>query len=331
MITQTELHGQDLPWQQAVQDCLRDPSELCEALNLDLQQLNWDPQPDFPLRIPRVMLQFMRPGDARDPVLLQVLARTDEQHSAGGKTDPLDEAKFNPLPGLVHKYQNRLLLPVTGACAMHCRYCFRRHFDYAGNRMARENWPALFDYIRRHADLEELILSGGDPLSAPDRLLHELVEKTLQQTQITRIRVHSRLPVFIPQRITNELIDWMQLSKSPVLVLHINHAQELSEPLRKAVQQLNSAGVRVFNQSVLLKDINDRASIQIDLSRRLFDAGIQPYYLHLMDPVQGAMHFEVADQQALAVYSQMRAALPGYMLPSLVREEPGKPSKTRLW
>ncbi len=332
MIPQTELIWQEQSWQQAMQDCITSGDELCRLLGLDPQQLATDCNPGFPLKVPRAMLGRMQRGNANDPVLLQVLARNQEHlPQPGALDDPLQEAHFSPLPGLVHKYKNRLLVPFTGTCAMHCRYCFRRHFDYSSHNGGKEAWPKLFAYIRSQPQIDELILSGGDPLAAPDRLLQSFTTKLLEQTRVERIRVHSRLPVFIPQRITEELISWMRLARSPVMVLHINHPAELSEPLADAVSKLSQAGIRVLNQAVLLKGVNDSAEVQAQLCRRLFDMQIQPYYLHLLDPVRGAMHFEVAPGEAETIYNGMKAALSGYMLPALVREQPGEVSKTRIW
>ena len=333
MIPQTDLGWQEQSWQDALKTSVTDIDELCEMLQLDPSQLalSREAADQFTLKVPRSFVERMRKGDAADPLLLQVLNRREETSSAsGGLLDPLEEHRFNPLPGLIHKYKNRVLLTVSGHCAIHCRYCFRRHFDYAANNAGSKNWSVIVDYLEKHPQVDEVIYSGGDPLSAPDSLLFKLTSTIRALPQIKRLRVHTRLPVVLPQRIDDSCLEWMRLFATPIIVLHINHAREIGADLKSAVSRMRSVGALVLNQSVLLADINDSAAAQIELQHACFDAGVSPYYLHMLDQVSGAMHFEVRPERAVAIYEEMRASLPGYLLPTLVRETPGDTAKTRV-
>jgi EF-P beta-lysylation protein EpmB len=272
----------------------------------------------------------MEIGNPADPLLLQVLSLKEElAQQPDFVLDPLGENSFNPLPGLIHKYRNRALLTVSGACAIHCRYCFRRHFDYESNNPGSDGWLPVLRYIREHTDIDEVIFSGGDPLSAPDKVLKNLTEQLSKIPSLKRLRVHTRLPVVIPQRITEDCLEWLAIFRHPIVVLHINHANEIDSAVSRACQRLLSAGAVVLNQAVLLKGVNDNLPAQTELHRKCFDSGIKPYYLHLLDPVAGAAHFDVKEQKILDLYEQMRGALSGYMLPTLVRENPGDVAKTR--
>ena len=285
---------------------------------------------EFPLQVPRPYLERIRHGDPQDPLLTQVLPVQQELDTVEGfDDDPLDEAAHNPHPGIVHKYRNRLLLIVSPACAINCRYCFRRHFPYQQQRQNRQQWQSALNYIRQHRELNEIIYSGGDPLAANDKFLGWLTEQISQISHIKRLRVHSRLPIVIPSRIDDELLQWMTASRlQPTLVVHINHANEIDDAVEAGLHRLQENRIRVFNQSVLLKGVNDCAETLVTLSERLYDCRVNPYYLHLLDPVKGAAHFDVCESRATQIYAEMQAALPGFLLPRLVREVPGKAAKT---
>ncbi len=235
------------------------------------------------------------------------------------------------MPGLLHKYRSRALLMVRGGCAVNCRYCFRRHFPYADNRIDEHNWPQIEAYLRAHPQINEVILSGGDPLMANDDQLIRLLQRLDRLPQLRRIRIHTRLPVVIPARVTAALLSaFNALNAQVIVVLHINHPQEIDAPLQQQCQRLVDAGCWLLNQSVLLAGVNDCSDVLVRLSERLFDARIQPYYLHQLDKVAGAAHFEVADSEAQQLMRQLHAALPGFLVPRLVREQAGEASKTPI-
>tara|TARA_R110001599_G_scaffold76384_5_gene209110 strand:+ start:7667 stop:8713 length:1047 start_codon:yes stop_codon:yes gene_type:complete len=319
-------------WQAALRDLISSPAELCTALDIPPAALGWSEaaRQSFPLRVPRAFVSRMRRGDPRDPLLLQVLAGAEEMQTAPGfSADPTGETgSANPHPGIIHKYHGRVLLIVTGSCAIHCRYCFRRHFPYADNQNSRSEWSTALEYIARDASISEVILSGGDPLMANDKQLAALVVQIADIAHVRRLRVHTRLPIVIPQRITEGLLQVLTHSRlQSTVVVHSNHANEIDTDVVAAFARLRTAGITLLNQAVLLAGINDSAAAQVALSERLFDAGALPYYLHLLDRVDGAAHFEVDRAQALALHQEMAAHLPGYLLPRLVQEVAGAPSK----
>jgi len=285
---------------------------------------------DFPLRVPRAFVDRMEIGNPNDPLLAQVLPVIEETLVVKGySSDPLDEIDHNPIPGVVHKYRNRLLLIVSPSCAINCRYCFRRHFPYQENRQSKQQWQKALDYISSTKELNEVIFSGGDPLAANDSFLGWLTEQIANIPHIKRLRIHTRLPVVIPSRIDDQFLRWATGTRLlPIMVLHINHSNEINLALLKAVQRLLSKGIRVLNQTVLLKGINDSAQALVDLSESLYDIGVTPYYLHLLDPVAGASHFDIPITQSQAIYAELQATLPGFLVPKLVREIPGEQSKT---
>lgn len=321
-------------WLQQLADVITEPHELLRFLALDQHpQLaaGEDARRLFALRVPRAFAQRMKKGDPHDPLLLQVITDRQEFIDAPGySTDPLDE-QSSVVPGLLHKYKNRALLLVKGGCAVNCRYCFRRHFPYQDNQGNKRNWQRALDYIRDHSELDEIIFSGGDPLMAKDHELDWLLGELETIPHLKRLRIHSRLPVVIPARITEALCQRLASSRLQVLmVTHINHAQEIDDALRRGVAMLKSAGVTMLNQSVLLRGINDDAQTLAALSNALFDAGILPYYLHVLDKVQGAAHFYVSDEAARAIMRQLLPLVSGYLVPKLAREIGGEPSKTPL-
>ncbi|MDR3431432.1 MAG: EF-P beta-lysylation protein EpmB [Rouxiella aceris] len=321
-------------WLYQLGDVITDPDELLTLLALndhaELQQ-GRDARRLFPLRVPRAFVARMRPGDPQDPLLLQVLTAREEFLAAPGfSADPLDEQK-SVVPGLLHKYSNRALLLVKGGCAVNCRYCFRRHFPYQDNQGNKNNWSQALEYIRTQPELDEIIFSGGDPLMAKDHELDWLIGQLEAIPHIRRLRIHSRLPVVIPARITPGLCQRLADSRLQVLlVTHINHANEIDDELRESMTRLKKSGVTLLNQSVLLRGVNDCPDKLASLSNALFDAGILPYYLHVLDKVQGAAHFMVEDDQARLLIKELLRRVSGYLVPTLTREIGGEPSKTPL-
>ena len=332
MIPRTEtILQREKSWQAALADLVRDPMELLALLQLDpADQPGGQVIPKhFPLRVPRGYVARMRPGDWQDPLLLQVLPTAAETLAQPGyRHDPLEEVRQNPRPGLIHKYHGRVLLVMTSACAIHCRYCFRQHFPYADNRNSRQQWTETLQYIAGDDSISEVILSGGDPLSVSDDSLSELLDSLERIPHLRRLRIHSRLPVVLPERITAALCNRLQQSRlQVVMVIHCNHAQELDQEVAAALSALRDAGITLLNQTVLLAGINDRADTLVTLSERLFALGVLPYYLHLLDKVQGAAHFDLEESRATALYRQLLAQLPGYLVPKLVRESANVPFK----
>ncbi|WP_318377046.1 EF-P beta-lysylation protein EpmB [Enterobacter sp.] len=321
-------------WLLQLADVITDPDELLQLLNIDASAellAGRDARRLFALRVPRAFAARMEKGNPNDPLLRQVLTAQEEFIAAPGfTTDPLEE-QHSVVPGLLHKYRNRALLLVKGGCAVNCRYCFRRHFPYADNQGNKRNWQAALDYIALHPELDEIIFSGGDPLMAKDHELDWLIGELEAIPHIKRLRIHSRLPVVIPARITDTLAARLARSSLQILLVnHINHAREIDDAFRAAMTQLRQAGVTLLNQSVLLRGVNDNAQTLADLSNALFDAGVMPYYLHVLDKVQGAAHFMVSDEDARQIVRELLTLVSGYMVPRLAREIGGEPSKTPL-
>ncbi|EMA4138484.1 EF-P beta-lysylation protein EpmB [Cronobacter turicensis] len=321
-------------WLSQLADVITDPDELLHLLNIDASEellAGRDARRLFALRVPRAFAARMEKGNPQDPLLRQVLTSREEFVAAPGfTTDPLEEQN-SVVPGLLHKYHNRALLLVKGGCAVNCRYCFRRHFPYADNQGNKRNWQAALDYIATHPELDEIIFSGGDPLMAKDHELEWLVANIEAIPHIKRLRIHSRLPIVIPARITDALVRLLGETRLQVLLVnHINHAQEIDDAFRAGMTKLRAAGVTLLNQSVLLKGVNDNAATLAALSNALFDAGVMPYYLHVLDKVQGAAHFMVSDDEARAIMRELLSQVSGYLVPKLAREIGGEPSKTPL-
>lgn len=320
-----------LSWQQQLAGAVRSVDELLERVGLDAGNGVSAANNQFPLLVPHSYLERIRPGDPKDPLLLQVLPqRVEVQGAAGFTADPLGETHLSS-GGLIHKYHGRLLVIASGACPIHCRYCFRRHYDYSANAAGRERFRKTLEAIRSGSDSDEIILSGGDPLSLSNDKLGELLAALAASANIRRLRVHTRFPVAIPERVDEELVAILRsLAKPLTLVLHINHPNEINPALAAAAARLKPNVAALLNQSVLLRHVNDRVATLVDLSEALFDAGVLPYYLHQLDRVAGAAHFEVGDEEARSLHQQMAARLPGYLVPKLVREEPGGVGKTLL-
>ncbi len=311
---------------------MENPAELVAALDLDADALGVDHHSDFPLRVPRAFFARMVRGSEDDPLLRQVLPVVDERQATPAfTTDPLAEHAGRPLPGLIRKYHGRVLLIVSSQCAIHCRYCFRRHFPYAANRLKRDDWREILSALRADSSLREVILSGGDPLLLSDRRLRWLIDELAALPQVTRLRLHSRMPVATPERITPALVEALASSRLRVsLVIHANHAQELDDAVARALEPMRRTGITLLNQSVLLAGVNDDDAILADLSERLFAIGVLPYYVHLLDRVAGSAHFDVSEERARVLQEKLLARLPGYLVPRFVREQPGAVSKTPL-
>jgi EF-P beta-lysylation protein EpmB len=320
-------------WRQLWREAVTEPAELLALLGLQhlAAQLPTD-NAGFALRVPRGFVTRMRHGDARDPLLLQVLPQLAELAEVDGfSMDAVGDLAARETQGLLHKYQGRALLIASGSCAVNCRYCFRRHFPYGEEMAAAGQWRQALAHLRDDPSITELILSGGDPLALATGKLEELARGLAEVPHVTRLRIHTRLPVVLPERIDADFLAWLDaLPLQKVVVLHANHANEFDAAVDAACARLRAAGATLLNQAVLLQGINDRADALIDLSERLFAAGVLPYYLHQLDRVQGAAHFEVADDRALALVEAMRASLPGYLVPRLVREVAGDTSKRPL-
>lgn len=321
MIPLTDTSWQSRSWQWLLAHAITDTGELVRALGLP----NLAVDTDFPTLVPLPWLARIEPGNPDDPLLLQVLPTVAENIATPGfVNDPLHESGASPVPGLLHKYHGRVLVVVSGACAVNCRYCFRRHFPYQAFQPDTAGWHRIADYVASDPSIREVILSGGDPLVLSDKRLSWIVETIAAIEHVDTLRIHTRLPVVIPQRVCTALTDWIASSRLHiVVVIHSNHAQELDEAVADAMQSLADAGTVLLNQSVLLRGVNDNADALVDLGRRLFEIGIMPYYLHLLDPVKGAAHFDVPDDEARQLLDKVAARLPGYLVPRLVREVPG--------
>lgn len=331
----TSLPSRQPPaWQRALQDAVTDPAELLGLLGLGPQWL--EPARAaarrFPLKVPRGFVARMRRGDPRDPLLLQVLplgAELDEV--AGYLADPVGDLAAKAGPGVLHKYEGRALLVTTGACAVHCRYCFRRHFPYDDENASRDGFGPALDAIRNDTSIGEVILSGGDPLTLSERRLALLFDGLRAIPHVRRLRLHTRLPVVLPERIDRAFLGaWAEVPLQKVLVVHANHAREIDDSVRAVIADLRTTQTTVLNQAVLLKGINDSVADLVELSETLFGAGVLPYYLHVLDRVAGAAHFDQPVEAAQRLVADVATHLPGYLVPRLVREEPGAPAKTVL-
>ena len=336
MITRSELSVQTINdfgcWQEQLAGAVTSPEQLLAMLQLSPKLLSpaLKACQEFPLRVPHAYINRMELGNPDDPLLRQVLPVGEEcEHIEGFGLDPLAEQSQNPAGGVIHKYHGRLLLIVGGACAVNCRFCFRRHFPYQDNQLDRDSWNSAIDYIRSDTSIKEVILSGGDPLAASDRRLEKITAELNHIDHVETLRIHTRLPIVMPDRVTDDLINWFARQRlQPVMVIHTNHANEIDESVREAMFRLKQAGVTLLNQAVLLKGVNDNAAALIQLSDALFKAGVLPYYLHLLDPVHGAAHFDVPETKAKSLIKAVMDASPGYLVPKLVREIPGRPGKT---
>lgn len=332
--------AEELPaaaWRQALRSAVRDPAELCRLLELPATLIPAARRAaeKFGLFAPRGYIARMRSGDPHDPLLRQILPLAEELLEVPGFTDdPVDDGAAQREPGLLQKYGSRVLLVTTGACAVHCRYCFRRHYPYSEAPKSPAQWQPAIDAIAADATIDEVILSGGDPWTIVDEVLEPLVRKLEQISHLRRLRVHTRLPIMVPERVCDSLLRWFSADGTrltPICVLHANHATELGDDVAGACKRLRRAGVTLLNQTVLLHGVNDTVAALDALSRRLVEVGVIPYYLHQLDRVAGAAHFEVPQHEGLRLIAALREQLPGYAVPRYVREIPGEKSKSPLY
>jgi len=339
--SERENQAHPIDWQTAMRRAVRSADQLrkivgvpqIDAVNVDA--VNADAvkgEQSFPTFVPWEYLRRIRRGDPNDPLLRQVLPVADEDREHPGfSADPVGDLQSVVAGGLLHKYQGRALIVTTGACGVHCRYCFRREFPYSSTGSPADNWRGAIDYLREHSELDEVLLSGGDPLTLVDAKLDQLLAQIEQIEHLRRLRIHTRMPIVIPQRITAELVGRLKSSRLAVwLVVHANHPRELDSDVLERLGMLIDAGIPVLNQAVLLAGVNDDANTLIELCRRLVDHRIGPYYLHQLDRVRGGSHFEVPVAKGQRLMEELRRCLPGYAVPTYVVEEPGKESKTPL-
>jgi EF-P beta-lysylation protein EpmB len=332
MIARSMRQIQQQDWISDMRQAYVDPLLLLEDLGLTSADVDLDPTTSkFPFRVPRPFVSRMSPSDPLDPLLLQVLPRGSESIEIPGYgVDPVGDLNSRVTPSLLQKYRGRALLVMSGGCAINCRYCFRRHFPYAEAVGAAQVERAIAE-IRRDDSLSEIILSGGDPLLLKDDHVAEIIVKLAAIPHLRRLRVHTRLPVTIPARITDPLLRALTATRlTPVMVLHINHPNEIDVELAAALTRCKDAGIQLLNQSVLLREINDDADTLTTLSEELFAASVLPYYVHLLDPVAGAAHFDVSESAAQSIATALRERLPGYLVPRFVREISGENAKTPI-
>lgn len=318
-------------WQQGLREAFRDPKALADHLDLPLDRLPALPlSGNFPFLVPRPFADRMRRGDPSDPLLRQVWPDLSEMETAAGeRDDPVGDASAVLEPGLLRKYHARALVVATGACAVHCRYCFRQNFPYHESLPA--DWARHLARLREETGIRECILSGGDPLMLADSVLRARIEDLGSIPHLGMLRIHTRLPVVLPERVTPELCRILSRTRLRVaVVLHANHASEIDGAVAAAAGRLRETGAQLLNQSVLLAGVNDDVSVLETLSLRLWEAGILPYYLHALDPVRGSSRFSIPDDRAIGLSVRLRARLPGYLVPLLVREIEGADSKTPL-
>ena len=329
-----EYSSAEINWQQQYKNSIKSIDALCNVLNLQIDQLSLsnNANQSFPLRVPWSYVRRMQKSNPLDPLLLQVLPQAQEEHYIEGfSVDPVGDLASTKSAGLLQKYYGRALLLTTSRCGVHCRYCFRRHFPYSKQNPRYDSWQNAINELSNDPSINEVILSGGDPLVLDDAELDNLVSRLEFIPHIKRIRIHTRLPVVIPDRINKTLINWINKSSLQIIVvLHINHAQEMDQYLQLKIQSLLAANCTLLNQSVLLKNINDHSDKLVKLSEALFSAGVLPYYLHMLDKVHGAAHFEVCESQARSIMQEVQNKLPGYLVPKLVIEKVGLGSKTQI-
>ncbi len=321
-------------WQQELQSAFTNINDLLCFLNLNIDDLSLHTEAakDFPLLVTKSYAQRIKKSDWDDPLLRQVLPDPSELlTNPDYLNDPVGDSQASVLPGLLHKYYGRILLVSTGACAIHCRYCFRREFPYTDNSANRSQLDSIKQYLIEHPEVTEVILSGGDPLTLSDTRLEHLFDLFEQLPQIERIRIHSRIPIVLPSRISKKLLEILSsTNKKVIMVIHANHPNELDDSVSNTLFAIKKAGLTLLNQTVLLRGINDNAKTLTKLSHRLFHCDTLPYYLHVLDKVNGAMHFDTEMEHVFDVYQHLQKKLPGYLVPKLVREEAGKPYKTLL-
>jgi len=318
-------------WQGSLRRAARSMDQILEYTGIPRTSVSGLDRSDFPAFATLEYLDRVERGNAADPLLLQVLPLEQERAPSQWSLDPVGDRNSEVVPGLLHKYAGRMLMVLTGACAVHCRYCFRQHFPYSEIPKSVKEWEGALDHIRREPSIQEVLLSGGDPLMIVDEKLEWLVEQLDGIPHLRRLRIHTRLPIMIPWRVQETMLRWLQSTRlSKWIVLHVNHPHEIDEAVTLAIERLKHAGCQLLNQSVLLQGINDDVTTLVRLSERLLDVGVMPYYLHQLDPVRGAAHFEVDENRGRHLVEEMRRMLPGYGVPLYVREIAGQPHKTPL-
>lgn len=316
-------------WRVELAGAFRRPADLLDWLQIPPADRPALADSGFRMLVPKGFAARMRQGDPADPLLAQVLPRAEEQESvAGYGPDPVGDLASRQGSGVLHKYRGRVLFVATGACAVHCRYCFRREFPYSEDNAGRDHWQAALGYVAANKDIEEVILSGGDPFMLDTTHLEALTSRLARLTHIRRLRIHTRMPVVLPERVDDELCRWLRRLPWPVIiVIHANHEREIDAGVARALARLRRCGAHLLNQVVLLSGVNDSPDALAGLMRRTMDAGVIPYYLHLLDRVTGSARFEVDEERARALIEQLRIELPGYLVPRLVRERAGMPYK----
>ncbi|MGZ4981216.1 MAG: EF-P beta-lysylation protein EpmB [Methylobacter sp.] len=331
---QSEIHHFTKNWQQQLVEAFNNIGDLCHYLNLSPNDLpiSTAAAENFPLRVPLSFAACIEKGNAHDPLLRQVLPMSEELLDYPGySNDPVGDLTAATQVGVLHKYHGRVLFINTGSCAINCRYCFRRNFPYTDLQLSKQQENAAIKSIQNDTSISEVILSGGDPLLLSDSRLARLIRQLDGIDHLKRIRIHSRLPIVLPARITAEFTNTLtQSPKQIIIVVHCNHANEISDRVIAVCNSLKNSGITLFNQSVLLKGVNDNAEVLCELSEQLFSHGIIPYYLHLLDKATGTGHFEVSETEALTLMQQVQAALPGYLAPKLVKEQAGATSKQTI-
>ena len=329
MITGFSEAVQSTAWQDSLKTAFKDPKHLLDYLGIPFDPSTNTLKHPFPIRVTRSFADRMLFGDASDPLLRQVLINREEWHTQPGfSKDPLVEHKTPGVKGLLHKYRSRVLLLATSSCAIHCRYCFRKHFPYETHRLNHQDWENILSYISQHPDINEVIFSGGDPLIVTDTILQQKIALLEHLPQLRYLRFHTRLPIVLPNRITSQLIQNLQQTRfNVVMVIHCNHPNELNQAVQIPLLALKKAGITLLNQSVLLNSINDSVACLSKLSYSLFDCGVLPYYLHQLDKVSGTHHFEVPMTKGHQLMEDLRNCLPGYLVPQWVVEVPFRGSK----
>ncbi|EMI57578.1 EF-P beta-lysylation protein EpmB [Rhodopirellula sallentina] len=337
---------EDDRWLDSMRDAIRSGDELLDLLGLPAETLAPTnaiadesgktaakaPDYGFPVFVPREFAARMRPGDPNDPLLRQVLPIPDEGVEVPGfGPDPVGDLQANVVPGVLHKYSGRALVITTGACGVHCRYCFRRTFPYPQTGSRSQAYAPSIDYLSKRDDIEEVILSGGDPLTLSDASLDDLIRRIESIPHVQRLRIHTRMPIVIPSRVNERLVDRLRCSRlNAWMVVHCNHAAEIDAATERSLARLVDNGIPVLNQSVLLRGVNDDVDTLEELSRALIACRVMPYYLHQLDRVSGASHFEVNAERGRELIDELETRLPGFAVPRFVTEIAGEQSKTRL-
>lgn len=334
MIPRTIPTWQTKSWQEELSSMVTSSDELVSRLKLKAHDMPGTLQrsPGFPLRVTDSFVAKMQLGDWNDPLLRQVWPQEQELEKVSGySSDPLNEKEQIPIKGIIHKYHGRVLLISQTQCAIHCRYCFRREFDYKENSPSKNEWLDALDYIGQDSSIEEVILSGGDPLVSSNSQLKWLIEHIGTISHVKTLRIHTRIPVVLPSRVDDELLNILSTSRlQKVVVIHSNHAQELDSNVETALERLASSNCTMLNQSVLLRGINNKVGDLVNLNKKLFSMAVLPYYLHLLDRVNGTAHFNISELAAKSLINGLREQLPGYLVPKLVKEQPNALSKTQI-